>query len=165
MNTNFILTHLNLKISSVLFLVICFSINSQEAMVISGGDYNGSNGSISFSVGQVFTSFHSDSNSSLLEGVQQPFEISTLTVDSVEEELLFNVFPIPTSNTLHLKFNNLTHENLTYEVINLQGKLILSGQIINSETIVDLKTLESSMYILKISSYNKVVSTRKIIKI
>lgn len=145
--------------------MITFSINSQEAMVISGGDYNGSNGSVSFSVGQVFNSYHSDSNSSLLEGVQQPLEISTLTVDSIEEELIFNVFPVPTANTLNLKFNNLTHENLTYEVINLQGKLILSGQIEGIETLIDLKSLESSMYILKISSYNKVVSTRKIIKI
>ena len=145
--------------------MIAFSVNSQESIVISGGDYNGSNGSVSFSIGQVFYSYQSNSEYSVLEGVQQPLEISTLNIDSIEEELLFNVFPIPTSNSLHLKFKNLTHENLTYEVINLQGKLILSGQIINSETIIDLKSLETSMYLLKISSSNKVVSTRKIIKI
>ena len=145
--------------------MIAFSVNSQESIVISGGDYNGSNGSVSFSIGQVFYSYQSNSEYSVLEGVQQPLEISTLNIDSIEEELLFNVFPIPTSNSLHLKFKNLTHENLTYEVINLQGKLILSGQIINSETIIDLKSLDTSMYLLKISTSNKVVSTRKIIKI
>jgi hypothetical protein len=50
---------------------------SQESLSTSGGEANGTGGTVSYSIGQVFYSTYSGSNGTLSEGVQQPFEKTT----------------------------------------------------------------------------------------
>jgi hypothetical protein len=52
---------------------------AQENVNASGSNASGSGGSASYSVGQVFYQIHSGSNGSVVEGVQQPYEISVIT--------------------------------------------------------------------------------------
>ena len=57
-------------------------IQGQEAHAsvnATGGNANSANGSVSYSVGQVFYTTAFSTNGSISEGVQQPFEISVLS--------------------------------------------------------------------------------------
>ena len=70
-------------LKKILIIAIFFSSLSygQQAVVPAGGNATGSSGNVSFTVGQVAYNTNDNANYSVAEGVQQPFEISTLTVD------------------------------------------------------------------------------------
>lgn len=70
-----------------------------------GGNANSANGSVSYSVGQVFYTTAFSTKGSISEGVQQPFEISVLSglEDVAGIDLCYSVYPNPTSGKLTLK--------------------------------------------------------------
>jgi hypothetical protein len=74
-----------MKFYTKFFLTISFTlcslglVHAQESINASGGEATGSEGTVSYSVGQVFYSTFSDQgNGSISEGVQQNLEIETL---------------------------------------------------------------------------------------
>ena len=66
---------------------------------------------------------------------------------------------------LRLQINDYSAENYTFTILDLQGKVISHGEISNMETIIDLSSVESALYLLKISENNQLISTVKIIKL
>ncbi len=85
------------NIFTLLLLCIPLIIQAQQGFVFAGGDATDASGSVSYSAGQVFFHTFSSGGGSLAEGLQQPYEISTIT--SIEEaediELLFSAYPNP----------------------------------------------------------------------
>ncbi len=74
---------MNLKITilSILSLYgLCnYSLLGQETITSAGGNTTGSAGSVSYTVGQIIFSTFSGANGSVIQGVQQPYEISIAT--------------------------------------------------------------------------------------
>ncbi len=67
----------------ILFMMFFYNgLNAQETILSSGGDGTGTGGSFSFSFGQFADEQYFEGNSSVAEGVQQPFE----WFDAVPEE-------------------------------------------------------------------------------
>jgi hypothetical protein len=64
-------------------------LQAQEVIPAVGGNASGSGGSVSYSVGQVAYQTHTGTNGSVVEGVQQPYEISVLT--AIEEAKNINL--------------------------------------------------------------------------
>ena len=54
-------------------------LQAQTSVNTIGGNASGSGGSASYSVGQVVYQAHSGTNASIIEGVQQPYEILVVT--------------------------------------------------------------------------------------
>ncbi len=139
---------------------------AQTSINTSGGYGSGNGGTVSFSVGQI--SYHTikASNGSVAEGVQQPFEISVLSV--LEDMDLINLhiqtFPNPTTNFLSLSISNYEITDLSYQLFDLQGKMVLNETISNDITQVNMSNLGPSTYILKVEQNHKVLKTFKIIK-
>ena len=75
-----------------------------------------------------------------------------------------SVFPNPTSDFLTLKVENYNNEALSYNLIDEQGKLILSEQITNQETQVAMSTFARGSYFINIVQTNKKIQAFKIIK-
>ncbi|WP_395065615.1 hypothetical protein [Flavobacterium sp.] len=60
------------RIAFALFFLCTGSVFAQEGFVSAGGDAAGSNGSVSFSIGQIFYKNDVGTNGSFNEGIQQP---------------------------------------------------------------------------------------------
>lgn len=142
-----------------------FSASAQQATVTSGGDATGSNGTSSYSIGQVAYLNVTGTNGSINQGVQQPFEIFTLGDDEFPEiQLVMSVYPNPTASFVTLTLQNYSLENVRFELFDLNGRLIQSHSITTLETQIVMEHLASAVYLLNVMEHNKVLKTFKIIK-
>ena len=71
------------------------------------------------------------------------------------------IYPNPTKDMLILKHDNLG--KYAFEIIDINGKVLLSKQSTNPQNKISLKDFERGMYILKLRSGGQVL-TKQIIK-
>ena len=157
------------KLKSGVLLLLVFGLaglHAQDAIPAAGGDASGSGGSASYSVGQVVYSAYSGVNGSVLEGVQQMFEISNIT--GVEEAtgvtLQCEVYPNPASENLILKIEDFKTGELTYRLTGINGTVLRNVKITGSETTVSMEDLAPSVYFLNVLKENNEIVTFKVIK-
>jgi len=147
------------------FLLGLGVINAQETVTTTGGEASGIGGSSSYTVGQVVYTTNTGANGSVTQGVQQPYEIYVTTgVNQTAINLEMIVYPNPTTNYLTLKVENEHIERLTYQVIDLQGKVIENKKVTADNTIIKMEALPKATYFLKVTDNNKTVKTFKVIK-
>ena len=147
------------------FLLGLGVINAQETVTTTGGEASGIGGSSSYTVGQVVYTTNTGTNGSVAQGVQQPYEIYVTTgVNQTAINLEMIVYPNPTTNYLTLKVENEHIERLTYQVIDLQGKVIENKKVTADNTIIKMEALPKATYFLKVTDNNKTVKTFKVIK-
>lgn len=154
------------KVLSLLYLLLLSaSAFAQSATVSAGGDIKTSNGSVSFSYGQV-NYINASSGTSINQGVQQPYEIYILTdTDGTNSIKLFlNVYPNPTTDVLFLDINDYPIENIKYQLFDIEGKIILDNKILSKQTTIQTGNLASATYLLVVTDGNKEIKTFKIIK-
>lgn len=150
----------------VLLLVSSISVNAQQATVAAGGNAIGNDGSVSYSVGQINYTEISGSTGSSMEGVQQPYEISVVTgFDEINWiQLSVSVYPNPTKDNLTLNITDSGIENLSFQLYDLNGKMLLTDHIPGTQTHIRMNELATSVYLLKIIQTNTEIKTFKIIK-
>ncbi len=156
-----------IKFSTILLIVLSLTgLNAQEAILATGGNALGSGGTVSYSIGQVVYNMNSGTNGSEAQGVQQPYEISSVTwiEEANRMKIECTTYPNPTTDFLIVKFENYFNENLSYELYDMNGKQIESKRLIFNETRIKLKSREPSNYLLIIKEENKKIKTFKIIK-
>jgi Secretion system C-terminal sorting domain len=151
-------------LSASLFFQIQFS-NAQQATIASGGNFTGSGGNMSYSIGQIMYTTNNGINGSIAQGVQQPFEISTvLGIDETQIQLDLTAYPNPTSDYLILSSNNSDLTELSFELIDSTGKLIETRKIKNTIETIRMEDLPDANYFVKVDSNGKVIKVFKIIK-
>lgn len=151
----------------ILFAVFFFASLSygQQALITAGGNATSSLGNVSYSLGQVAYTTNGNGNYSVSEGVQQPFEISTLTVEeSISTNIKLTVYPNPALDYLTLDIDTLETEGLLYTLFDINGKLLRQETISNLLTIINFTSLPSSAYFIKVVANGKNIKTFKIIK-
>ncbi len=143
-----------------------YFLMAQQSVNSSGGNAAASNGSFSYSVGQIDYVFSNSSNGSVSQGVQQAFEIFTLEADSFPTiTLQAVVYPNPTVNNLTLKIDNYPTENLSIQLYDVLGKVVFQQKIMQNETSIMMEKLQATNYFLTVSDNDKAIKTFKIIKI
>ncbi len=127
---------------------------AQETVPASGGDASGSGGTVSYSVGQLFFNIHTGTSGSVAGGVQQPWEISVVTGIPEAEgiDLLVSAFPNPATDYLILRVGNYDHQNLSYQLFDVNGRLIANRQIESNQTRIDMTGLVYGVYFLRVYS-------------
>lgn len=147
------------------FLTFTAPAFAQNSVNAAGGNSSSSSGNISYSIGQVFSKAISTGTNSLVEGVHQPYEISTLGVDQNPNiSLEMRIYPNPTTSTVFLKTGKTSLQNVEYQLFDLSGKLVSKGKITHSETPIDLSKNASGAHILIVSESSQKLKTFKIIK-
>ena len=155
--------HKRVKLS-VLLLGLGLTAQAQQATLTSGGMATGS-GSVAYSIGQIAYTTVTNSAGSIAQGVQHPIEIYTLGVDNfVNISLKMKAYPNPTQGDLTLEITDLKLENLTFQLIDLQGRSIENRKIANTNETIKMENLPSATYFLKVTNNNKEVKSFKIIK-
>lgn len=158
-----------IKISAMLVFSFTFSLSTvftQETIPASGGNVSGSRGSVSYSVGQVAYTTQSGTNGSVSQGVQQPYEI--LVVTGLEEanniNLICSAYPNPAREFLTLKVEHYDKGNLSYQLFDINGKLLESKKITGNESAITMAQFAAGTYFLKVTDHQKEVKSFKIIK-
>jgi len=161
-----------LKVKSIgvaTLLTFTFSLSTvfaQETIPATGGNASGSGGAVSYSVGQVVYTTNTGTNGSVAQGVQQPFEI--LVVTGIDEakgiNLVVSVYPNPTTDFLQLKVESEKLKDLSFQLYNMQGKLLQNKKIEGNETSIVMSNLVPATYFVKVTEGNKAIKTFKIIK-
>jgi len=144
------------------------AVQAQQTVVASGGNGSGSNGTVSYTVGQNTYSSFSGTNGSVNEGVQQPYEISVVTRLEHNEVSLtsISVYPNPAKEYLNLKIahNNVEENQYTLSLCDINGKVLYVQKIINSETKIDMNSYNTGLYFILVSIDNQLIKNFKIIK-
>lgn len=156
-----------LKLSAVLLLGLGLSgLQAQTSIPATGGNASSGGGSVNYSVGQVVYTTNTGTNGSVAQGAQQPYEISVVT--GLEEakgiNLSVSAYPNPTINYLTLKVENYDTTIFSYQLFDMNGKLLQGKKLTDNETSIVMSNLVPATYFVKVTEGNKEVKTFKIIK-
>ncbi|AZB34818.1 T9SS type A sorting domain-containing protein [Chryseobacterium bernardetii] len=151
--------------SLILFAFSSSCLKAQSVILATGMDASGGNGSVSYSIGQT-AYFYKGAGNQVLEGVQQPYEITTLsTREKVTSDLKdILLYPNPFKDYLYLDFTTNNFKGAEYQLFDAQGKLIRKDVILQPKSELNFSDIPSAMYIIKINQHGENLKTFKIIK-
>ncbi|WP_130734125.1 T9SS type A sorting domain-containing protein [Flavobacterium sp. J27] len=137
----------------------------QQGTVSSGGDASGSGGGTSYSVGQIVYTTNFGTTGSVAQGVQQPYEIQTvLGSELFTINLNVAVYPNPTTDVLNLTIQQGAFSNLSYQLVDFNGRILASSLITSQDTTLLMSEYPKAIYLLNVVENNKIIKTFKIIK-
>lgn len=151
-------------IASIAFSLLgILGLHAQESPTATGGEATGTGGTVSYSVGQIVYTSSAGTNGSISQGVQQHFETpETLGINEEAINSQMVVYPNPVINYLQLKIENT--DNLTYQLVDVQGKIIETKKVNANYTTIKMDNLPKATYFLKVTSSKQTVKTFIIIK-
>ena len=149
------------KKTLLLFLLIGVGeLHAQQSPLTTGGEATGTGGSSSYSVGQVVYTSVTDGDIDITQGVQQPFEVTTVITggfDDASINLELSAYPNPTTNSLTLEVDNAS--DLNYQLYDLQGNLVLNETVMSNVTLINLGGQPTAVYFLKVMKSDQEVKT------
>lgn len=153
--------------NSILLLLVALAASyAQQSVNTSSGKGSGSGGTVSYSVGQIVYSVNSAATGFIVEGVQQPYEISVVT--SIETaggiSLKCMAYPNPVRDHLILEIEYPDYNYLSYTLIDPEGRILVNKKIIDVSTSVSMQGLVPACYFLIVYQKGIVTETFKIIK-
>lgn len=150
-------------------MVLAVAVNAQSVIVPVGGDVQNSNGSVSYTVGQIAveTAVSNEGSVSVAEGVQQPYEIQTVGVNNYPQIVLnAKVYPNPTENLAQLELNGfeIPDNGLKAYLYDGNGKLLQTLTITDDITSFQMGQYATGSYLLEVKSGNNSMKTFKIVR-
>ncbi len=135
----------------LLILFTSFISHAQNNTVASGTTATGSTGSATYSIGQIVYQTNNGSSGTISQGMQQAFEIVTLSTNDVPQiQLVAIVYPNPTTSTLTVCNDQVDHMNL----VDLVGKKVMVNKIVTGgKCLLDLSQLSNGIYILNVAGF------------
>lgn len=142
---------------ALLALTACVAVG-QETFATGGGDIEG-DGSISFTIGQVGTLTVTEkahttvtSTASLRAGVQQSYTVDELKIEGVTA-LPFKVaiYPNPTAENVTIALGEQPEKG-HYELYTFDGKMVARGTLESQEQVVEMASLASGTYVLRVAA-------------
>ena len=152
------------SIASVAFLLLGLGVlQAQESPIASGGEATGTGGTSSYSVGQVAYTTATGAGGNVVQGIQQPIEVSTiLDISKTAIHLEMTAYPNPTVNQLNLEVEEF--ENLNFQLLDTKGVFLKNGALTGSNTSIEVENLDQAVYFLHVMNTNGVIKTFKIVK-
>ena len=158
---------IKIKLLFGFFVAISWSgLHAQQVTTTAGGNASSIGGSVSYSIGQIVYKSNYTSIGSVSQGVQQPYEI--YSVSGISENnginILLSAYPNPTTNYLTLKVENYKTGNLIYQLYDMSGQLLIEQKVTSNETPIIMERYSNGSYILKIWDSTTELKSIKIIK-
>lgn len=153
----------------LLFRLGLAGVMAQEAIPAAGGEASGKGGKASYTVGQLAFTTISGITGLVMQGVQQPYEI-TITKesgDAVKLGIECLVYPNPVTDQLRLRVemnNGQNFSTLSYRLYSFNGTLLLQNRITEKESIIPVQHLAMSAYVLQVYNNSNVLVEFTIIK-
>lgn len=130
--------------------------------IADGGPVSGHNASLSEgSNGKIYNIFLSTINS--FTGVV--FDPANLGTTDVSVDNNIGIYPNPFTNSFNIKLAKNLRGNHTFEVVDISGRLVLKGDLSQSQSEVYTSSLTKGVYIVNVKDgSNKTIVSKKIIK-
>jgi len=153
----------SLFFGSLLFITL--NSSAQSGVVVSGGDATGANGKVSYSVGQTVYQAVSGPGTSVIEGNQQPYEISTVSGTAFTEiALSATAYPNPTIDHVTLSISGKDFQQMSYALSDINGKMLAQHAMEKNQVDVSMNTLPAGTYFIKVIENNSSIKIFKIVK-
>jgi hypothetical protein len=160
----------------LLFVLGLAEMRAQQATPAAGGTASSAGRSVSFTLGQVFYFTRKGPGSSVSQGVQQSYDISTVfeipeamgitlfyppdlspgdevitdNIDAQGDNQLMLVYPNPTAEYVKLKVEGYPTADLEYRLYDSAGKGLRAGKLEGAETYIDMSNQINAAYFLKV---------------
>jgi hypothetical protein len=140
-----------------------------ESINSSGGKMTQTNGSLSYTVGElVVTSFEDGQGNTLNGGFTAGATITTVSILAVNPAVLsVSVYPNPTTAFVTIKITEANTEPFILEIIDNTGKIITTNNYsgVSSKIGINCNSWSNGIYYLNIKSKDQsIIGTYKIIK-
>lgn len=150
---------------SVFFILpLAIQSSAQANTVSTGGECSGVGGSASYSVGQIDYVAIDVAAGSAYQGVQQPYELFSLSTLDENSAFTLVLGPNPTIGELTLIASSTLPLNSYYVLFDEAGKTLLTQPILNESSSIALNSFATGNYFLHVISDEKTLHTFKIIK-
>ena len=142
---------------------------AQSAIVPVGGDAQSNSGSVSYTVGQIAVQSVANGSGSItvLEGVQQPYEIVTVGVDEYPLIALNAVvYPNPTENIAQLQLNgfDIPSYGLRAILYDGNGKQLQTVTVTDDLTTFQIGQYATGTYYLEVRDGKRTLKTFKVVR-
>jgi len=148
-------------LATICLLFFLNSARAQQAVISAGGDAAGSAGSISYSIGQV--AYSNSGNTSLNEGVQQPFELFLVALNESHQKHHINIYPNPTSAELVIDAD-VNSADLTASFFDAQGMLLEKVKLQSPSTRISVSKWAAATYLISITDSQGTASSYQLVK-
>jgi len=148
---------------SIVASILCLNLYSQSNTVSAGGDAEGDNGSVSYSIGQVVYTSAQGSNGNVNQGVQQPYDVGVI-IGIEEIGISLSVFPNPTAGLLTLTVADEDASLLSYQLFDASGRMVDAKNNLNSTNSISLDRYATGVYTLSVSRDNKQVKSFRVVR-
>lgn len=163
---------MSIRSALILFTLFTAGFSGLQAQVVhqvipaSAGKASGNGGTVSYTIGQVAYKTQTGTGGSVSQGIQQPYEIWDVTGSEAESRWMLTVtaFPNPVNDYLTLKHSIPENPPLSFSLYGVDGRAIRSGKVSDSETLIPMSDILSSVYFLKVTDNGKEVRIFKIVK-
>ena len=145
----------------VLLMSFGFSSFGQNAVASAGGQVKSTEGSTSFTVGQVAYVLKKGTGSYLNEGVHQVYTKKTTPVEELVYLKEVQLYPNPSEEILNITLPNFDGSTTSFIIMDNMGKEVRNGMIISNTAEISLRDLPSGSYFL----YLKAKKENRIFKI
>lgn len=126
-----------------------------QNVVATGGSYHqGTNNSISYTIGEPVISTENNASHQLTQGFQQPWADITIAVEEPNMDAsTISVYPNPVRHVLHLSLSDAPIDH-RFELFDALGKQLLSDRIQSTVTDIDMEQYASGGYFLRVFGPN-----------
>ena len=91
------------------------------------------------------------------------YEIESAVIAANDEEILRSILVYPNPIDSEITVTRLDGQNMGVDILSLSGKVVLSRNVVAGEKI-DVETLKSGIYIIRIKTVNELPQLLKILK-
>ena len=149
-----------------IFTLSSFAQTNKQDVIASAGGYNVNGAlSISWTLGETIIPTFQNGDLILTHGFQQQL-IITAVEENLESLVRVTVYPNPAGEMINIDFDNALDTEVTYQLINSQGKVVKTNIIEATviETQVNLQELPGGIYYLKLIK-GKLSNVYKVVKL
>jgi hypothetical protein len=158
-------------INRILYILLLCSFcpqitEGQETVPATGGTATGIGGTATYTAGQIVYSVFTGTTCFIIQGVQQPYEISTVTAIENTEDITLEctVYPNPTEGIIRLVIKSFEDDNMRFRLYDMNGFLLQDINIKDKETVISMENLTPAIYYLKVIKDKMEVKVFKIVK-
>lgn len=138
-------------------------LTAQNNTVAAGGDAEGLNGSVSFTVGQVFYTTSEGTNGSVNQGIQQPYDVDIIT--GIEYNAIeLTVYPNPTLGQFNLSIEDARTSEYSMQIFDAAGRLLLNKNQLLELNSISLEAYATGTYVLSVFKKYELIKSFRIVR-
>jgi hypothetical protein len=140
------------------------TLTAQQDVVAAGGDGSSSEGSISYSIGQVVYTNEISAEGTINHGVQQPYSVTPIFVEEPLKLIDVSLFPNPTRDYVLISMPEF-RPGITISVFDVQGDLLEEKSMQSAQTLLFVHEWSAAHYIIRLCNQSRNCAEYKLIKL